>query len=396
MPYTAPLVKPTLPPLRFPTVSPYRPPSRAFPPTQTDPGYTPPNSPNQPTTDLQEIVCIYSNAPKWEPKKIRYRYQGENWQEIAGENFSIEQNSWESLPIFERYRVFYSANGWCFDGSGTKILGFSDVTGGFTIQKQIASDFAGFIKSGLGVIGNLTGSTFLLTDQIGAKSLIGNQENGLWVQYPPYSVEQAKAKTCDIYSWNVSPKRQFCEIITGDFIIFEPIYQPISSAPVVEKVVRVSDDQEIPPSECKFKIFGFFGETILNITRDTCPEVLIVPERCYFKPENERLVGKWTLNLGESFRTEYNANCATVFLDSPRYYFPIQAYKECSDNPICPPPRIRFDKKCEKKDECDQCPSGTTVKILNGLSLLCVNSSGCVKKILKYKPKCHSYDCICS
>lgn len=159
----------------------------------------------------------------------------------------------------------------------------------------------------------------------------------------------------------------------------------------IDRVVRLSDNQELPPpNQCTFKVFDISNQKILSITRNVCPEVIVVPERCYSQPENERFVRKINLSPNMDLRVTYSGNCATVWIDLwPLNYFPVQVYRECSDNPNCPPPWIRFDKKCEEKEKCDQCPPGTTITILNGLSLLCVNSSGCVIKVLKYKPECH-------
>jgi hypothetical protein len=121
--------------------------------------------------------------------------------------------------------------------------------------------------------------------------------------------------------------------------------------------------------------------------------VIVVPERCYYKAENERLVRKVNVGIFQNLRTEYNGNCAIVWLDAPPLPFATEIYKECSDNPSCPPPRIRFDKKCEEK--CEQCPPGTAIKVLLGGNIACVNSVGCVFKTVKFKPGCNNYDCIC-
>jgi hypothetical protein len=148
----------------------------------------------------------------------------------------------------------------------------------------------------------------------------------------------------------------------------------------------------VPDFDCVFKVFDVFNQTILSITRDVCPEVIVVPERCYFKAENERLVRRVIVGFLQNLKTEYNGNCATVWLDAPPLPFSTEIYKECSDNPSCPPPRIRFGK-CEEK--CEQCPPGTAIKVLLGGNIACVDSVGCVLKTVKYKPSCNSYDCIC-
>ena len=98
MPFLPPLIKPPPPPLRPPVSPPYRPPgTNRLPPTQTVPIYQPPDLLPTTNLDLKGVVCIYSNAPLWEPKKIRYRYPGENWQEIAGDRYT-------SVPEFDIVR----------------------------------------------------------------------------------------------------------------------------------------------------------------------------------------------------------------------------------------------------------------------------------------------------
>lgn len=150
-----------------------------------------------------------------------------------------------------------------------------------------------------------------------------------------------------------------------------------------------------PKKQCTFKVFDRFNQEVISITRNVCPEAFVVPEICYFKPENERLVKKVTLSANMSLRTEYVGNCSIVWLDLfPLNYFPIQIYKECSSSPNCPPPRIRFDKKCS--EDCEACPPGTAVRVLLGSKkIACVDAAGCVKKMIKYIPGCNGYDCVC-
>lgn len=403
MPYTPPLIK--LPPLRIPAAPPYRPPGpNRLPPTQPAPIYQPPDLLPPTDIDLKGVVCIYSNAPVWEPKKIRYRYPEEAWQEIPGNDYSLTTTEpWQSLPSSENYRIFFSANGWCFGTSGGKMSGFLDVTGGFTVSKNpdpgwtFHTPVSYFRGSNIRI---LLGNTLLVSDNNGSRPrhLISNSENGLWVDYESFPCPGEKV--CDLIIHNASPKRQICALPNGQgFLVFEPPFMPIhENSFSIDRVVRLSDNQELPPpNQCTFKVFDISNQKILSITRNVCPEVIVVPERCYSQPENERFVRKINLSPNMDLRVTYSGNCATVWIDLwPLNYFPVQVYRECSDNPNCPPPWIRFDKKCEEKEKCDQCPPGTTITILNGLSLLCVNSSGCVIKVLKYKPECHGYDCICS
>lgn len=356
MPYTAPLIKPLLPPLRPPAPFPYRPPGpNRLPPTQTAPIYQPPDLLPPTELDLKGIICIYSNAPVWELKKIRYKYPGETWQEISGERYTINNSG---IP------PAYFANWLIFDAKLIIKAYGGDAPGVYEILFPDAP-FSGTLTSISSYpIGSLWGGNLYWT-----------------------------------YTYVVAEYSDYPQIVGS----LHPGHLNVSRSPYNEilaftyRLKNLDTEEEPPFDNCQFKVFDISNQEILSITRDYCPEVIVVPERCYFRVENERFVRKINLSPNMDLRVEYSGNCATVWIDLwPLNYFPVQVYKECSDTLNCPPPWIRFDKKCEEKEKCDQCPPGTTITILNGLSLLCVNSSGCVIKVLKYKPKCHRYDCICS
>lgn len=328
MVYNPPLVRPPLSPLRPPSPSPFRPPGpNRLPPTQVAPIFSPPTLLPPTDRDLKGTVCIYANAPIWESKKIRYKYPGESWQEIAGDRFTSDQ-FFVTFPgvVYRAWIATWSpplgrpGNPFPHDGILGTIIGLADVSGNLAIVHN----------------GGKT-TTFL----------------------GGYTWEQA----------------------TGGFR-GDPV---ITSLEILSGVA--------PLTNCLFKVFNIFSQEILSITKDVCPEVMIVPEKCYYQAENERLVRKVIVGFFQNLRIEYNQNCATVLLDSPPLPFATEIYKECSDNPSCPPPRIRFDKKCEQK--CEQCPPGTAIKVLLGNNIACVDSVGCVLKIVKYKPGCNNYDCIC-
>lgn len=358
MGYTPLIIKPPLPPLRPPVAPPYRPPgTNPLPPTLPFPIYQPPDLLPPTGLDLKGIVCIYSNASIWELKKIRYRYPGESWQEIAGDRYTtMIESGWNPLPLV-RYNIQFEG----IDFSNQVVKGGYSVQGGFTLTR--IKDAWGAGAPGGGIV---RGDSFELRDMNGTRNL-GYISSGTWI-----------VKEFPITPTNLA----YFMIKMGSFKI--------------TAVIRSSDNQNIPlNNKCTFKVFNIFNQEILSITRDVCPEAIVVPERCYFKPENERLVKKINLSPNMSLRTEYNGNCATVWMDLwPLNYFPPQIYKECSDNPNCPPPRIRFDKKCE--ETCKQCPSGTAIKVLLGNRIACVDAFGCIKKMIQFKPGCNTYDCICN
>lgn len=330
--YAPPLIRPPLPPLRPPVAPPYRPPVLAPPPTQIDPGYDPPTLLPPTDIDLKGIVCIYSNAPIWESKKIRYRYPGESWQEIAGENFSIKIIEDFNTIHGEIYSVWYAF--------------WSPPLGDYG-----SSNLADVVRGVVVGIENINDQAYLVA---------GSGSQLLYLGYDWYQA-------------------------TGGFIAppkITRIENRFNNLPV-EKITR-----------CQFKVFDIFNQEILSITRDICPEVIVAPERCYFKDENEKLVRKINIGFFQNLEIKYNGNCAMVLLKSYPLPIPVEIYKECSDNPNCPPPRIRFDKKCEEK--CEQCPPGTAIKVLLGSRIACVDAVGCVLKSVKYKPGCNNYDCICN
>lgn len=357
MPYAPPLIKPPLPPLRPPVAPPYRPPGPIFfPPTQTAPIYQPPDLLPPTGLDLKGVVCIYSNAPIWELKKIRYRYPGEAWREISGERYSLNtvygdynQQGFVSVRIIIRICYLHRK----------RLIGDSSL-----------NDIYGYYS----VVGKILG--------VDIKS-----KNGFTV----VSIEQeiAPGNFADSLVWSASNKLSENPCLTDD--VFSPVADNISKTASIAEIV-----QYIGETQCEFKVFDIFDQEILSITREDCPDVIVVPEKCYFKAENERLVARVIQTLLDPpLRVEYQGHCATVWkdgiIDLPPY--PLQIYKECSDNPNCPPPRIRFDQKCEEK--CEQCPPGTTIKVLLGNRIACVDAFGCIKKMIKYKPGCNVYDCVC-
>ena len=410
MPYSPPLVKPPLSPLRPPAPLPFRPPGPIrLPPTQTAPIFSPPTLLPPTGRDLKGTICIYANTPIWEPKKIRYRYPGEIWQEIAGETYSIEiDGGWNPLPL-DTYLVVFSAQIWWWGTNLGPIATWSNYAeGGFRLESIISEtpdEWTGRITrvNISTILATLKSRRFLLWDRNGTRplNLIGPSRPS--VEYEDFACDKTympswlpiipsalTGTSCSAWPWiTLNLEASFHN--TGDSARGHACRW---GSIKIDRVVRVSDNQEIPPNnQCTFKVFNVFNQEILSITRDVCPEVIVVPERCYYKAENERLVRKVDVGFFQNLRTEYNGNCATVWLDAPPLPFATEIFKECSDNPSCPPPRIRFDKKC--KEKCEQCPPGTAIKVLLGGNIACVDSVGCVLKIVKYKPGCNNYDCIC-
>lgn len=359
MPYTPPLIKPTLSPLRPPAPLPYRPPGpNRLPPTQTAPIFQPTDL--LPKTDLKGIVCIYSNAPKWDLKKIRYRYPGETWQEIAGDRYSCETvigNYGRTSRVWIYGTVkqcFYHNIVWNFTESGVGEQGPINVTGKVlgVYLDYLQSPFNGSFFTTLYFLLEIAPNTFSISPIVSSTRRLS--ENSCYTENP--------------------------------------------SSPLADSVDKSTNNVHISRYEAEtqfeFKVFDISNQEILSITRETCPEVIVVPERCYFRPENERLVSRWIVSfLDPPLRIEYEGHCASVWRDYD--LFSLLIFKECSDNPNCPPPRIRFDKKCEEKEKCQQCPQGTASKILIGFTIACLDKNGCIKKIIKYQPGCNTYDCVC-
>jgi len=380
-PYIPPL---RLPPLRGPVTSPYRPPVTNRPPgTQPAPIYQPPDLLPPTGLDLKGEVCIFANTPIWEPKKIRYRYPGENWQEIVGESYLIDllpvsggdyPATWVINPgdlIIDISVIIYAAYD-CEGNGATKNLVLTNPAPIFIIGSILSVEWWRY--------------TYLF--QCGNHRYGNSISAKIWEAHIKiiYKDNNNITKTLywdDDYKVLISPATGYS-------------FKPISRKFTKIKFTDVDRPDDPPKYKCQFTVFDVFNNVILDIIRDECPEVIIIPERCYFKPENERLVAKVIQSfLDPPLRIEYQGNCVTVWKDSwPINYFPLMIYKECTDNPNCPPPRIRLDnKKC--KEECSQCPSGTAIKVLLGGNIACVDAFGCIIKEIKFKPGCNSYDCIC-
>lgn len=360
MAFPAPVLKPPIPPLKPPPAPPYRmPPILRDPPTETQPEVDIPNKP--PTqTDLLGVVCIYSNRPIFTPKKICYKYPGQDWQEIAGDRFTLEQTSpqWNPLSI-ENYRIDFRGN----DLFSNQVLnGFYTVTGGFILNP--VSRISGVASRAGGII---WGDGYEVFDLNGTR-FRSNLSNGPWT----------------VTEW-VDPNAPYFGGPNGFFNIRKGSFS-------IVRVVRASDNQEISPlQQCIFRVFNIDNNLIYSESSSVCPETQIIPAKCEYRQENEKLVKKWIVGFLQSLRVEYQNNCATVWLDAPPF-FSTQVYRECSD-PECPPPRIRFDKKCE--EPCKKCPPGTVTRVLNGRTLLCVDGRGCLIKTIKFDSRCESYDCVC-
>jgi|LakMenEpi03Aug12_release.lakeMendotaPanAssembly.Ray.scaffolds.fasta_scaffold10262_18 hypothetical protein len=374
-----------LPPLRGPVTSPYRPPTTNRPPgTQPAPIYQPPDFLPPTGLDLKGEVCIFANTPIWEPKKIRYRYPGEAWQEIAGESYLIDLLPISGGDYLAHWVV--EAEDVLFDFKLALFSGF-DCTGGATTR---IFSYTGYRRFGM------PEPCIILAVE--------------WSQ--PLDTSCGNTRTYNLmpqFPWgiNIIYKNANNEIKTYGPITFDKLLNPPPTRDISSKVLsreikkfKFTDayrPNDPPKYKCEFTVFDIFNNVILSITRDECPDVEVIPERCYFKPENERLVAKvFQSFLDPPLRIEYQGNCATVWKDSyPLIFFPSMIYKECTDNPNCPPPRIRLDnKKC--KEECRQCPTGTAIKVLSGGGNIdCVDVFGCIIKSIKFKPGCNSYDCIC-
>lgn len=380
MPYTPPLlIKPPLSPLRPPVSPPYRPPGiNRLPPTQTAPIYQPPDLLPPTNLDLKGKICVYSNAPIWELGKIRYKYPGENWKEIEGKSYTtqISNIAGGDYPARWQVRRFdYRVNAEIIFYRRGDCSGLATTSTGIYQNSLNSNIFSGTVTS------IDWGSTPFCGSGIPS---IGAQAS-LIVNYKDLN--------------NTNRSFSITSFGTIQAIVLPPI-QDRNSSKVGNRNYTIAftnvDDPRPPVYKCTFKVFNILNQEILSITRDDCPEVIVVPERCYFQDKNERLVARVIQTLLDPpLRLEYQGHCATVWKEGiialPPY--PLQIYKECSDNPNCPPPRIRLDQKCEEK--CEQCPSGTALKVLLGNRIACVDAFGCIKKMIQYKPGCNRYDCIC-
>jgi hypothetical protein len=215
-----------------------------------------------------KIIEVNQSAvycPGQEPKKIRYRYPNENWQEIAGESYSTNL-----LPI--------SGGGYIANW----MIKASDVIVDFEL-----SLFPGF---------DCTGVPTPRIFSYGSSSTTGIPEPCIilaveWSQ--PLDTSCGNTRRYNLmpqFPWgiNIIYKNANNEIKTYGPITFDELLNPppppasdISSKVLSREIKKFKFTDIARPDDplkyrCQFTVFDALNNVILSITRDDCPEVVVV------------------------------------------------------------------------------------------------------------------------
>lgn len=352
----APIIIRPIPP-RFPT-APKAPPTREPLPIPFPDGSPPGNSNPNNLDDCPEI-CVWSKVPTKIPKKIVYTYPNETPVEVFGETWDTEITEGYNLTPRTYYQVFWTAVNWFNQEIRTT---YGDVNfgtiGSFSIVRRSGfgypggqgvrvqyTDFGGnLVEEGIGILS--TGSIYEI----------------------PFSVNEVDA------------------LKPGTFTIL--------------RVVQLGQTNPIPiESTCRFRVYDALGLTVVDLTRNVCPDVTEIPEQCIF-PEGYSLEYKviktLTSTSGNTLSVEVRGNCIDIkqrILAFPPINITVKTI--CSPEG-CPPPQYKIDC-CEELDCRDKkCPDGTATRVLiGGRTLQCVDKNGCVLKEIPYDPKCEKVDCRC-
>jgi hypothetical protein len=215
-----------------------------------------------------KIIEVNQSAvycPGQEPKKIRYRYPNENWQEIAGESYSTNL-----LPI-----------------SGGGYLANWMLKAGDVIVDFELSLFPGF---------DCTGVPTPRIFSYGSSSTTGIPEPCIilaveWSQ--PLDTSCGNTRRYNLmpqFPWgiNIIYKNANNEIKTYGPITFDELLNPppppafdISSKVLSREIKKFKFTDIARPDDplkyrCQFTVFDALNNVILSITRDDCPEVVVV------------------------------------------------------------------------------------------------------------------------
>ncbi len=196
-----------------------------------------------------KIIEVNQSAvycPGQEPKKIRYRYPNENWQEIAGESYSlIEEFETPNLPITDM-RLY-------------------EVINPIATYRR-TNPTTGFVREDAQYI--LNTPPLLVRGPLNSISVTGdhggNTQINLFVQREP-------GDQLDLYI-NLDTAEPL------DFFPHKPAGNTHTFKSFTYGLAYIEENPDNPPpiEECTFKVFNISSQEILSITRDDCPEVVVV------------------------------------------------------------------------------------------------------------------------
>jgi hypothetical protein len=321
----------------------------------------------------KEEKCWVINYIIPRPKIIRYKYPRENWQEIAGDRFTIDQ-----IPdrILATYRPRWLSIVTCrmnIDGhipaGSLQDVGAWIIPNPFYVPFSPSPTFTGiylrwewlnpFTNNGNATYGNFGVRIFYLNNQ---------------------NVETSVDLLPDSSSNNYA------------FWFFTCISRRI------DQMSLIAENPVTIPGNCRFKVFNCSNQVILDITNTVCPEVEVID--CQFTPNDLKTIKitpkdrEVLINL-PGFLTKLpftrdKQKCVKVVLLRLVANPFTERFFEILE--ICSPPCCQKEPfveiECESDCGCERCPDSYCFACLNGNEVCCYGGDGTVIKRIPLDKLC--------
>ncbi len=319
---------------------------------------------------MGNFYCIPESCAKvvyqeYLPPSIRYRYPGENWQVIEGDDYAIEEKQQE-LPndtyIFWRCRAYLVSK-----------------YGGYEHWREFSVKNRGLRNSGTTIP---TGRPIFSE---AAPSTASGGRDRLYVPYdPPHSI-----------TWY------------HDFDDYYPLEWEFFDICIVSSPSANNCDNGVKPSNnCTFTVYKN-DQIVHQETRNVCPEVEKIDSRLsdvYKEVKVDKLsylegievtnYAKDILAVTNNFKADIPPNCLNIYatylqpsiipLESIKYLDAKFINQICS-LPTLPPPSYQVICDCNK--DCEFCP-GDTCPIQCGDKICCYNDRGIAIKEIPISNYC--------
>ena len=290
------------------------------------------------------------------PSVVRWRYPGENWQEIEGDDYSIDELPAQCCGTWD-ITVYYSVPGCngtqAYSGAGVKRIPYG------TYQR----------------LEYRTDNPFARTS----------------IQLVYYDCVQNKEKA--LFVWSSTGKSSVIPNC-GDS---EAIHDMPGSTYQIVDAVRVDGSDE-GCTKCKFVIYKN-QQIVHSETREECPEVEILPCRLSSEVKQikiEKLIyyqGIEVVNFARDtiFTVSIPSNCLNIYVTNlqpsiiplPDVYSDYIFVAQICSNIGCPPPEYNVICDCE----CESCPDGTC-PVECGAHICCYEASGVAVKSIPIENYC--------
>ncbi|MEG3437291.1 hypothetical protein V0288_09185 [Pannus brasiliensis CCIBt3594] len=325
--------------------------------------------------------CVWVTVPILIPKKIRFKYPDEEWQEVEGETYSVDKaqsQGGDHLSQWYLWDCTINVEYWHdFGNQVYRNVAIFRAWHGVRYTNYRIPAFVGTFVSAR-VLGDIRTYGLLFTGW------------NIEVTYRDAS-NSLKTLIFETQFTNATGENRYWERYESKSIInisFSNVYgQP-------------------PPETCVFKIFNKDDQEVFSRTESVCPEVEVIERQCVFDKATEfnvlvtNILGRLSLDSLAEFEdiqvvTENNCLKINRRQFSTDYSSVIVQNLETICSPEgCPPPEYRVDCMCGYcKDK--KCPQGTVKKILVGGILQCIDKSGCILKEIPYDDRCEVFNCKC-